>query len=425
MTRSAVPRVLVVTSDDITAASGTGITLRNLFGEWPEEAIAQVHLSEKVQSPGTERLRYPPEAFPIDRLARQLLAHYRPALADGAPKIAAVPLPADATQAARRHASLRAILDLSPMLPSRAVDRFIKRFSPDVVYSLLGSVRVTRLAVAVSRRYDVPLVPHFMDDWPATLYSAGELHGVARKRLGKHLERALARSPLALCISDAMCEEFQVRYGLPCHTFVNPVEISAPAPRLTGGSALELLYVGGLHLGRWDSLLLVGRALARVGTRAHLTVYAPPSDIDGAVIPRELAGVVRVGGTLEPTEVQARLRDADAFVHVESFDESASRYTRLSLSTKVPQYLAAGRPILAVGPEPLASMHVVRASGGGLVVTDPTIEAAEHAIRLLASDPGLRKAMGARGRAYATENFSAAVVRQRLARALMVAAGRG
>lgn len=426
MTRS-LPRVLVVTSDDMAASSGTGITLRNLFGGWREEAIAQVHLSESVRALDMEwRLRYPPRSFPIDRLARQILRHHRPAVIDGAPKIAAVPLADDATRAARRHAALRAMLDLSPMLPSPMVDRFIKRFSPEVVYSLLGSVRVTRLAVAVSRRHDVPLVPHFMDDWPTTLYSSGELHGVARRRSRRHLEQAFAVSPLAFCISDAMCSEFESRYGLKCHTFVNPVDIPPLPEPATSGGALEFLYAGGLHLGRWDSLLLVGRALARVGRgAARLTIYAPAMDLARAVIPPDLSGVVRLAGTLDPTEVQARLRDADVLVHVESFDDSASRYTRLSLSTKVPQYLAAGRPILAIGPERLASMQVVGASGGGLVATDPTVEAAEHAIRLLASDPGLRREMAARGRAYAAANFSATAVHHRLAQTLTVAAGRG
>ena len=40
-----------------------------------------------------------------------------------------------------------------------------------------------------------------------------------------------------------------------------------------------------------------------------------------------------------------------------------NRFTRLSVSTKVPQYLASGRPVLVVGPEDQSSVRALRDSG--------------------------------------------------------------
>ena len=51
-----------------------------------------------------------------------------------------------------------------------------------------------------------------------------------------------------------------------------------------------------------------------------------------------------------------RLRSATALLFVESLQPEIAAFTRLSVSTKVPQYLAARRPIVAVGPRGQASI---------------------------------------------------------------------
>ena len=51
------------------------------------------------------------------------------------------------------------------------------------------------------------------------------------------------------------------------------------------------------------------------------------------------------------------LNNCDIPVHVESFDKKSRIATRLSLSTKISEYLSLGKPILAIGPEEIASMR--------------------------------------------------------------------
>src|SRR3546814_7688640 len=51
-----------------------------------------------------------------------------------------------------------------------------------------------------------------------------------------------------------------------------------------------------------------------------------------------------------------------------SFVDHYSKYARLSISTKVPQYLSVGRPILAYGPKSLASISYIKETGAGVVV---------------------------------------------------------
>ena len=420
------PRVLIVSADNITAQSGTGITLRNLFGDWPAERLSQVHLGGVGgDSCGPDQMRYPSPAVPADFLVRTVLRGRAMPLAAGAPKIAAVPMGPEASRAARRHASLRALADLSPVVTSASVNRFVSDFAPEVVYSVLGSVRVTRIAGRVAHHAGVPLVPHFMDDWLTTLYSSGELGGLARRGLLATVGAALRDSPLTLCISPEMCADYSARLGIPCQVFVNPVECepAPPAPPAPGG-LMDFLYVGGLHLGRWETLVRLATTLRADGVNARLRVFAPDADLETVAVPRTCRDVMQVCGSLAPHSVAGELQRADVLVHVESFDDRHARFARLSMSTKIPQYFAAGRPVLGIGPADIASIAIIERSGAGVVATDPRPAALGFAVRALISDPALRASLGLVAHKWARDHFAAAPTRERFRRALATAASR-
>ena len=62
-------------------------------------------------------------------------------------------------------------------------------------------------------------------------------------------------------------------------------------------------------------------------------------------------------------EYLSLLQSADIAVHVESFDEKMIRRTWVSISTKIADYLGAGKCILAIGPEEIASIaHIKEAA---------------------------------------------------------------
>jgi len=136
--------------------------------------------------------------------------------------------------------------------------------------------------------------------------------------------------------------------------------------RSTPDEPLRMRYVGGLHLGRPDVVHTIAMALD--GRTSHgrawvLELFVPPADIEIARgLERNLVSV-RYGGTLSPNQVAQTLVDADALAFVESPLANISRFTRLSVSTKVPQYLASGRPVLVVGPEDQGSVKTLVRSG--------------------------------------------------------------
>ena len=55
-------------------------------------------------------------------------------------------------------------------------------------------------------------------------------------------------------------------------------------------------------------------------------------------------------------QLKVRLNSCDYPVFVESFDKKQVEKTRLSFSTKIPEYLSLRKPIIAIGPRGIGSM---------------------------------------------------------------------
>lgn len=403
-------------------STNEGITLSNLFQGWPADRLAQVHTVDVPRTTDvcTSFYHFGLRNYPVDHGLRSMLAAVggsRAALGEpGA-------LAASRGPQSRLVAQLRAAADLTPCRFPDDLAPWLRRHQPDLVYSLLGSVRVNRLATKIARSVGVPLVPHFMDDWPTTNYGSGELFGLARASLLRTLRAAVRMAPRGMCISLPMAEEYQRQYGIPFGAFANCVDDAdfaegfAEISSRPSSEPLELVYVGGLHLGRWQPLARIAEALDQfVGDPPplRLTVYAPERDL--AQFREAFAGSrsVHLDRWLHTDEVPKILKAADVLVHVESFAPGHRRYTRLSLSTKIPQYLAAGRPILGFGPEELASMRHIAEARAGVVVGAEGSEPMVRALRLL-RDAGLRHTWGSNGLGYARRHHRRETLSKRFA----------
>jgi hypothetical protein len=423
------PRVLLVNGEPFTTQSGTGLTLLSLFKGWPSDRLACLYVGDAtpVREVCDAYWRLSLNDVPWVRAAR--------AGAGSGPQNGAIPAPVDAPprSAVLRSGAPRAILRglrvvarhqqlteiASFRLPADVLGQ-IKAFAPQLLYSMLGSNAVMRLLLEIQGHCLVPIVPHMMDDWPSTLYRQSILSPLLRHRMQRGLRSVFVRSPLRLAISEAMAEEYSARFGGTFTSFMNTVEIlprsGEPAGPRAPGSPLQVMYVGGLHLNRWRPLRAIGEALCALrqeGLAAELVVHTQPRFAELAS--RHLAdvGSIRLAGPVDPNAVASIVGAADVLVHVESFDPASRRYARLSLSTKIPECLSAGKPILAYGPRELASIRYLEQTGAAIAVTTPGGYALVAALRALITSLDGRAEMGAKGLAVARQRHEGAAQRER------------
>jgi hypothetical protein len=425
MTASAIgsgsPRVLIVGIDPLQRIGAQGITVANLFSGWDPDALGQLVITDAA-APGVSTCgnshQVASTTFPLEHAFRGLLQGVIRTSGPSTNKIGAVGVSSNEVRSlrVRMHLAARAINDLEPCRLSETTVRWIREFKPEVIYSCLGNARLMKVAIAASEAAgDIPIIPHFMDDWPSTLYADGTLWSIPQKTTRKLLLKLFQHVPFGFCIGDAMAAEYKRRYQRDFSAFMNCVEDSefTPSPvERKNSSRAELVwtYVGGLHLNRWKPLAAIAKCVSAQG--GTLRIFAPEQDIrkHGDAL-SHLAGTQL--SSLAPSDVMNALRDSNVLVHVESFDPDESAFTRLSVSTKLAQYLGSGRPILGFGPAGLASLQLIADASAGVTVTTNAPEPLADTMNKLAGDTDLRRKLSESGFAYAKEHFMKGAVCRR------------
>lgn len=368
------PKILIISAEPFNKSNGTGITLSNLFDGWDKNSIAQVYLTDldRDASVCDNFFQLNSKVAYVDHYFRSFVSSFFKKInIEQSNSLTSVPFKTKRPNLKEKlHLNARALADVSPVhLPDELFD-WIKEFEPDFIYSPLGNVRILDITLRISKNINKPIVPHFMDDWPSSLYSQNELLGLARFRFVKLFNKMLERSNGGLCISQKMADVYFERYDLPFTPFVNCIDdrdFSSPSID-DGVENFTVMYIGGLHLNRWKSLLDVSSAVENIKVPIELHVYCP--DVDAGLFSKYFIENKRTAfkGSIKSSEVVETLKKASLLLHIESFEASVALYTELSLSTKIPQYMAAGKPIFGYGPRGLASMlHIERALAGQIV----------------------------------------------------------
>jgi len=401
------PKVLIINGEPFNKQSATGITMSNLFRGWPQEKIAQVYSSNITPDNSICQNNWHlglNNLIGINQLMRRQTACPGGKISSKSKEIKTINLK-PRFEFFRKQ--MRPWLDLIPYRIDDEFWQWLYEYRPEVIYTLLGNIRLTNLVNRISEKLTLPVVPHFMDDWLATYSVGGRLIFTAVQRiiLKRRVTMLLHQKvSVAIAICDFMAEEYSRRFGIRFEAFMNSVSVRALTPiksrQENFSKMVRFVYIGGLHLNRWQNLLDIAKAMKRLrsdGVNACLIIFAPLKDLLSYDKLLSSEQGVEVGGSLLPEEVQDALVMADVAVHVESFLPRDRLYTRLSISTKIPQYMSAARPILAYGPAEVASCRYINDCGCGVIVSQRNFNILEASIRHLVVNVEERKQLGKKG----------------------------
>lgn len=403
--------------------------MSNLFAGWPIDRIAQIYDSPIAPDPAycTKAWRFSSDDIGAVRIAKNAVKRIQKMRnAQGrASREAAPQLP---NSSSNDLGLLAAIGDVVPFKAPPALCEWAADFAPDIIYTLLGGSRICELVLQLSEYLGKPIVPHFMDDWPSTIYESHRFRKLFRSVMSRRLKGVLRKTPIGLAIGSGMAEVMCVRYAKKFDYFMNCVECvrgDFVIKESTSGT-VRFGYVGGLHLNRWRSLLSLAETiqlLTHSGESISLEICAPAKDIELYGSKFSAFSSILQLTSVSPDQVADALLSYDVLVHAESFLPEDSHYTKLSVSTKIPQYMASARPILAIGPDGLSSIQYVEQSRAGLIVTEEGANAAlTGAVHRLAQSKTLRNTFGQAGYRAALEHHDAGSERMRFASVLSRAA---
>lgn len=244
---------------------------------------------------------------------------------------------------------------------------WIEKEPIDIVFFVGGdSVFAYNLVKRIIARYNHPLVLFITDDYLLKRSKASLPYEIRRRMLFKAVKRLMPKVRLFITISKKMSLIYGTLLKKSSIYYANMPEVDGfgkMEEKVVGGDTI-ITYAGGLHYNRWKTLSALGKAIQQYNAEnrrtVRLNIYSQtrPEGVimDSICIP----GASSYLGSLSSEQVKTVLVNSDVLVHVESFEQEDIEATRLSFSTKIYEYMATGKAVLAIGPDAVASIDYLK-----------------------------------------------------------------
>jgi glycosyltransferase involved in cell wall biosynthesis len=282
-------------------------------------------------------------------------------------------------------------------------------FKPDVIFYVGGNFGFSHnIARFLFKHLEVPLVTYFTDDYLIYPKNKNLLDSIQRIRMKKFYAKTVQQSSLCFAIGDLMAEEYSSHFCKEFLPIMNSIEKQEYYPYLEK-QGVVFSYFGGLHLNRWKMLIRLANSLS-IGS---LNVYSIEKPSEEILIEFAKANIKYIGA-VEGTDLKNAILGSDVLLHVESDDLYNRTLTKLSVSTKIPEYLMSGRLVLGFGPEEVASMKILSDNKIGVVIASSiSDDCLKSELIKIVLDFELRKRIGLQGYDYACENFDNKMIANR------------
>jgi len=246
------------------------------------------------------------------------------------------------------------------------LDSWLKECDPDVIFFCAGDSGFAYDVVNyIQQKTAAKSAIYITDDYILPRRTLNLFWWWRRNFIFKKMKLAIHQSDGFATISEKMRDEYKSLFGKDSKVLVNMTpslkmeKVSVADEDVN--STVKLTYAGGLHFNRDKVLVSLINEIQSVNgisdKKIFLDIYSVYTLSDKTANKLTVSGVSSFKGKLNPDELKIALNKSDVLVHVESFDSKSIESTRLSLSTKIPEYLSIGKPILAIGPPQLSSMQ--------------------------------------------------------------------
>jgi glycosyltransferase involved in cell wall biosynthesis len=184
---------------------------------------------------------------------------------------------------------------------------------------------------------------------------------------------------------------------------MNSVPIALYSEKYSNGKNVSINYFGSLHTNRWKMIIKLAEIINDLNFDfVTLNVYSE-SVKDPDILNKFKLHGVNYMGSVYGDKLRSTICDSDILLHVENDDEYSKTLTKLSISTKIPEYLISGRPILAFGPQDIASMRFLEENN--LAVVYYSSDNNNTKLKKLIEDSDFRKVLAKNAYDYAVKNF--------------------
>ena len=240
---------------------------------------------------------------------------------------------------------------------TKALDDFLDEFKPDVIlHSMDGYIHLNRIIEYAIKRTGAKAVGYIWDDNFTYKQHQNLGYRIYRFFQRQSLKRLAKKTSDFFAIAPMAKEEADKFFGIDCILLTKPINSVPVVNYRSFGDCIRVLYTGNLYIGREQTLLKVLNAAKRISNgKFYIDVYTN-SNLEADYLKKIDPTVCTIYPPIPQAEVLEKQKDADVLLFLEDVDGPDANVARLSFSTKITDYLSAGKCILAVGNPETAPM---------------------------------------------------------------------
>lgn len=239
---------------------------------------------------------------------------------------------------------------------SQELDAFIDSYKPDLLFMpVYYSGYLNDILCYIKKRTGVPMIGYISDDnYTLRQFSLSPIFWLERLWKRTKVKKAIEQCDLLYVISDIQKKEYEKVFTPPCKVLTkcaNFTDENKPAFKQPG-DVIQLIYAGNVSFGRYKILSKLAQSVESVNfekPQMFLSVYTPTTLTDAQKNALNIQGSSALYPPVSYDEIRKKQMEADILVHAEAFDLQEKLATHQSFSTKIVDYLASNRCMLAIG----------------------------------------------------------------------------
>lgn len=364
-------KILIISNNSLSSTKNNGKTLASFFSDFPSENIAQLYFNNEIPD-GTKVSKFY-KITDYDMIKSiysknnngKIISKLNQSTSSSNNFLT------KKRSSLKKYQTFRLTRELIWKLghwDSEKLNNWLSKFNPDLIFFCGGdSGFAYDIALSIKERFNSKLVFYVTDDYILPRKTINVFSHMRRKFIRSKMQNIINECDLFITISDKMKNIYKDIFGKNSLVLSN-ISDSMKVKKLfpDDNKKTEFIYAGGLHLKRHNVLHLLAKSIKKYNNKhkhcAFLKIYSTNEPEKSIKDKLNIKNASKFMGSLNSNQLKKALNNSNILVHVESFDDKSIEATRLSISTKIPEYLSLEKPILAIGPEEVASLEYLKNS---------------------------------------------------------------
>lgn len=413
------PKILII-GQAFHSNSGGGITLSNLFKDWPKERIANLvdfmpFSNDRYNDINTFELACYKKIFRVFTV-NKFKKNTKKQASETTSDINSIN-----NKIKKNVLKILSFTGLSHMIYSYTLKKdfweWIRLFNPDIIYTQLSSRDSIKLAEKIHQKLNKKLAIHIMDDWPSTIGYDSMFSRFWNKKINFEFKELLDKASIFLSISEGMAIEYEKRYNKKFNTFHNPIDINEWSDLKLNpkdSKTTRILHAGRIGLGISTSLLTVVKVLQDIkndGKQVELILQSSNIDKDFRNKISKYS-IVKINNPVDYKEIPRVLKNSDILLLSNDFDSIGKYFLKFSMPTKASEYMISKVPILVFSDKNSEVTRSAVRHGWAFVVDQNNEVILKNAIIRLIKEKNLREELSKKSFQYAKDYFDSKKVRE-------------